>query len=194
MGSFHFDTSGAPSPPNALEAIGGDGAAVLMVRTFAPTVATPKSARLEFDLRINQAGAQGIFAAAGFAAIAFGNGIGDGYAAMAIGTGPTLEAFWTDAADAGSPGDAGTWGAGKATTFPPLATWGNRFALEVDYGQSCLQIYQGITPLLTPCLPLSGQLLARHTLSIAIGDYAGGWGSVGQVDIEFDDVTFNIVK
>jgi hypothetical protein len=192
-GSFRITSSTSPpSPPNSLEAIGGDGAAVLLVKTMDPLPASTKHARLEFDLRIDSAGSPGPFVAAGFAAIGFGAGIDDGYVALAIGNGPQLEMAWGISGDAGLRTDGGsTAGIAHVTTFPAASRWADRFAIDIDYSQSCVQIYDGTSPQLGACVPIAQELLARRTLSVVIGDYFVGLGNVGQIDLEFDDVTFD---
>ncbi len=191
-GSFRLTSSTSPpSPPNSLEAIGGDGAAVLLVKTFDPLVSSVKHARLEFDLRIDDPGNPGLLVAGGFAAISFGAGIEDGYVALVIGNGPQLAMAWGINGDAGLRGDAGTSGITHVMTFPAAGRWADRFAIDIDYAQSCVQVYDGASPQLGSCVPLPGELLSRRTLSIVLGDYVVGFGSVGQIDLEFDDVTFD---
>jgi hypothetical protein len=191
-GSFRLTSSTSPpSPPNSLEVIGGDGADVLLVKTFNPLAASAKHARLEFDLRIDTPGSPGPLVAAGFAAISFGVGINDGYVALVIGDGPQLAMAWGTANDAGLRGDAGTSGITHVMTFPAAGRWADRFAIDIDYTQSCVQVFDIMSPQLGSCVPLPAELLARRTLSIVLGDYVVGFGSVGQIDLEFDDVTFN---
>lgn len=191
-GSFRITSSTSPpSPPNSLEAIGGDGAAVLLVKTLGPIAASTKHARLEFDLRIDNPGSPGLFVASGFAAIGFGAGIDDGYVALAIGDGPQLEMAWGISGDAGLRVDAGTAGLEHIMTFPATSRWADRFAIDIDYTQSCVQIFDGMSPQLASCEPIPQELLARRTLSVVLGDYVVGLGNVGQVDLEFDDVTFD---
>jgi hypothetical protein len=192
-GSFTFDTVNAPSPPNALEVMGANGAQVLVIKTF-PLAKQPAVLRLDFDLRINSSGSVGFLSAVGLAAIAFGDGLPDGYTALTIGGGPTLSGEWTDSVDAG-PSDAGTFRTSNATgPFPAGGVWAARYAIEVDYTStaSCVQIYEGITPLLSPCLALPPHLLHPASVSIALGDYAGGLESTGVINVEFDNVTFDI--
>lgn len=193
-GTFALDTMGSPpSPPNALRVTGADRAQVLVVKTFKPFASTPSRVRLEFALKVRSPGNVGYLSAVGFAAIAFGNAIDDGYAAMAIGNGPALAAVWAQAADAG-PNDAGPLQASSAQgAFPSSGVWAGRFAIEVDYsgGGGCVQIYQGPTALLSHCMLLPDGLSSPRVFSIALGDYTGGFGSTGNVDLEFDDVTFD---
>jgi hypothetical protein len=196
-GTFGFDTTNALSQPNALEVTGGDGAQVLLVKTFASSGA-PKRLRLDFDLRIDSAGKISTFSAAGFAAIAFGNTIDDGYAAIAIGNGPVLAAIWSLSTDAGA-SDAGAFMTANAPsgTFPSAGVWAGRYGLEITFGAvtgapGCIQVYQGPTPQLTPCLTLPSAITRPGAISIALGDVAGGLGFTGQVDMEFDNVTFDI--
>jgi hypothetical protein len=191
-GSFRITSSTSPpSPPNSLEVIGGDGAQVLLVKTFNPLAATTKHARLEFDFRIDSPGNPGLLVAGGFAAIGFGAGIDNGYVALVIANGPQLAMAWGIAGDAGLRGDGGTDGITHVTTFPAAGRWADRFAIDIDYVQSCVQVFDGTSPQLGSCVPLPPELLARRTLSIVLGDYVVGLGNVGQIDLEFDDVTFD---
>jgi|HubBroStandDraft_1064217.scaffolds.fasta_scaffold89069_1 hypothetical protein len=193
-GSFKFDSSNAPSPPNALEVIGANGAQVIVVKTF-PVEKQPSTLRLEFDLRFNSSGNVGFLSAVGLAAIAFGPSVSDGYAALVVGNGPSLSGAWLDTTDAGT-SDAGTFKIANATgTFPASGVWSARYAIEVDYTSStsgCVQVFQGTTALLSPCLPLPPQLLHPSVVSISLGDYAAGFASTGSIDVEFDNVTFDI--
>jgi hypothetical protein len=195
-GTFSFDTSNPPSPPNAFVATGGSNAQMLIVKGLATPGAQITTLHLEFDLRINEAGTIGLLSAAGLAAIAFGDSLVDGYAALAIGSGPNLQAVWTLPADAG-PASASSFKTQNATgSFPTTGQWSGRYAIEIDYTGTaaaktgCIQIYQGVTPLLSPCLALPAEFATPHTLSVALGDYAGGTGNTGTIDIEFDNVTF----
>jgi len=199
--SSHTETSGSfklatatspPSPPNALEVLGGNNADVLLVKTFQPLASTAKHARLEFDLRIDNPGSPGVLVASGFAAIGFGAGIDDGYVALVITNGPQLSMGWGTGADAGLRPDAGTSGLSHVMTFPAAGRWADRFAIDIDYTQSCVQVFDGNSPQLGACVPLPAELLARRTLSVVLGNYVVGLGSVGPlIDLEFDDVTFD---
>ena len=143
-GNFKLDTAGAPSPPNALEAIGASGAKVIVLKTL-PVSGSPTKLHLEFDLRIDSPGNVGFLSAVGLAAIAFGSTISDGYAALAIGNGPTLQGAWVDAAD-GGPSDAGSFRSSNANgAFPASGVWAGRYAIEVDYSAAdgCAQIFDG---------------------------------------------------
>jgi hypothetical protein len=198
-GGFKFDHVAVPSSPNALQATGGSGASVLAIKTFDALPSRPQSVRLEFALRINSAGTIGLLSAAGFAAIAYGKAIDDGYAAMAIGAGPVISAAWAAPSDAGA-GDAGAYQTANASgQFPSPGTWAGRYAIEIDYATSigsvatCVQIFQGPTPLLAHCLPLPASLGNPGVLSIAVGDLAAGVTNTGPIDLEFDDLTFNVV-
>ena len=192
-GTFSFDTSNAPSAPNALDVAGTNGAQVLVFKGF-PAGAKPSVLRLEFDLRFNSSGSVGLLAAVGIAAITFGPSVSDGYAALVIKYGPSLSAAWADSADAG-PTDAGTFKiAGATGTFPTTGIWSARYAIEIDYSSTdtaCVQVFQGMTPLLSPCLPLPPHLVHPGALSIVLGDYAAGIGGTGAINVEFDDVTFD---
>jgi hypothetical protein len=198
-GGFQFDTMNAPSPPNALQVMGDDGANVLIVKTFAPDAdgglpQTVQKVTLTFDLRVNSAGPPALTAVSAFAAIAFGTSISDGYVAMAIATGPSLAAFWVQSASTNL--DAGSFKPAFAmSTFPTLGTWAGSFSLEISYAANpngCVQVYRGVTPELATCLPLPPEFASPKLLSIALGDVSGGFGKTNQVNLEFDNVTFNI--
>jgi hypothetical protein len=196
-GTFHFDQVGVPSPPNALDVVGSNNADVLVVKTFPALPAHPTQVRLEFDLKISSAGSVGAFSAAGFAAIAYGPNIGDGFAALAISNGPELTAAWVAPADAGV-SDAGAYAIAPSTSsFPTLNQWSGRYAIEIDYVSGsavsgCAQVFQGPTALLAHCMPLPPSLSDPKVVSIALGDYSAGVGNTGNVDIAFDNVTFNV--
>jgi hypothetical protein len=194
-GSFSFDTVNAPSPPNALEARGDDGAQVIIVKTFTGIAPTLARVAMTFDLRINSPGTSGLLSAAGFAAIAFGTSISDGYVALAIADGPTLAAFWADSTTANV--DGGTFKPAIASgAFPSAGVWAGSYTLEIDYDAmnptGCVQVYGGPSRLLSACLPLPPQFGHPTVLSIALGDVAGGAGRTGSVNVEFDNVTFDI--
>ncbi|HEY8038358.1 MAG TPA: hypothetical protein VIF15_01130 [Polyangiaceae bacterium] len=195
-GTFRFDTASAPSPPNALGVGGSNGAQVLAIKTFPLLTRRPRLVRLEFALRINSPGSVGLLSAAGFAAVAYGARLTDGFAAMAIGNGPVISAAWVAPGDAG--GDAGAFQTASAKgAFPSLQVWAGRFAIEIDFGATagaggCVQMFQGPTALLDACLPLPPTLGDPRVLSIALGDSAAALGSTGNIDLEFDDVTFDV--
>jgi hypothetical protein len=193
-GSFAFDTLDAPSPPNALQVAGDDGAEVIIVKSFPALQKVPTKITLTFDLRINSPGAPGLLSAAGFAAIAFGNSINDGYVAMAIGDGPTLAALWVESTTT-MPMDAGAFKATPAMgAFPSTGIWLGSFSVEVDYNPPsppCLQVYR-VQPLLSSCVPLPPEFANPTVLSIVLGDVAGGTGHTGTVEVEFDNVLFNV--
>ena len=199
-GSFQFDTVAAPSPPNALQVAGDDGAEVIIVKTFPALQKVPQRVTLAFDLRINSPGTSGLLSVAGFAAIAFGNSISDGYVAMAIGEGPTLSALWVQSTSVTPLGDAGAFKAAPSTQpFPSTGIWSGSYAVEVQYAPPqppCLQVYRGADApsqaLLASCLPLPSEFANPTVLSIVLGDVAGGAGHTGSVNLEFDNVTFNI--
>ena len=194
-GSFTFDTVNAPSPPNALHVAGDDGAEVIIVKSFPALTKVPTKVVLTFDLRINSPGTPGLLSAAGLAAIAFGNSINDGYVAMAIGDGPTLSALWVQSTTT-MPMDAGAFKAAPVTgAFPSTGIWAASFVVEVDYSPPmppCLLVYQGVPPQPSSCVPLPPEFANPTVLSIVLGDVAGGAGHTGSVDLEFDNVTFNI--
>jgi hypothetical protein len=196
-GFFALDTTNAQSPPHALRAVGDAGAQVLVVHALPALTRAPTRMRLEFDLRVNGAGNVGWLSAAGFAAIAFGSTIEDGYAGLAIGSGPVLAAAWSVSSDAG-PTDAGAYAtaSGPSGSFPSAGQWAGRYALEIDFDATthagCIQVYQGPTAVLSPCLPVPPQVTAPSTISSALGDEAAGLGNTGTVDLEFDNVTFDV--
>ena len=194
-GSFSFDTVNAPSPPNALEARGDDGAQVIIVKTFTGIAPTLARVALTFDLRINSPGTSGLLSAAGIAAVAFGTSISDGYVALAITDGPKLAAFWADSTTANV--DGGTFKPALASgAFPSSGVWAGSYTLEIDYDAmnptGCVQVSSGPSRLLSPCLPLPPQFAHPTVLSIALGDVAGGVEHTGSVSVEFDNVTFDI--
>jgi hypothetical protein len=195
-GSFHFDKLGVPSPPNALDVFGSNNADVLVVKSFPALPSRPTQLRLAFELRINSAGSVGALSAAGFAAIAYGPNISDGFAALAIGNGPMLSAAWVAPGDAGA-SDAGAYAIENSTNpFPALNVWSGRYAIEIDYNTidvtACAQVYQGPTALLAHCLVLPPSLSDPKVVSIALGDYSAGLGNTGSVDMAFDNVTFDV--
>jgi hypothetical protein len=191
-GAFHLDATNAFTPPNALQVTGTSGAQTILVKTFAvPAAAT--LLRLEFELRFNSSPSVGFLSALGIAAIAFGRTVNDGFAALAVGNGPVLSAAWVDRADAG-PSDAGTFKTSNASgAFPTIGVWAARYAIVVSYsgGSGCEQIFQGPTPI-SSCLPLPPDFTHPTEVAIIIGDYASGLNNTGNVDVEFDNVTFDI--
>jgi hypothetical protein len=194
-GNFKLDTAaGAPSPPNALEAIGASGAKVIVLKTL-PVAGSPTRLRLEFDLRIDSPGNVGFLSAVGVAAIAFGSSINDGYAALAIGNGPVLQGAWVDAADGGA-SDAGSFKSSNSSgPFPASGVWAGRYAIEIDYSAAtgCVQIFDGSTALLSSCLVLPPGLRHPTSVSVVLGDYAAALASTGSIDVEFDNVTFDLL-
>jgi hypothetical protein len=198
-GMFAFDTSAdVPSPPRALEVNGSSSAQVVVIESFAPLPPNVKSARLEMDLRIDSASSVKWLSSAGFMAILMGTQVADGYVGVAVSSGPSLVVGWSRAGDAGTANDAG--GNGVDTVmgpFPPTGTWAGRFALAIDYGATegqgaCAQLYEGPTPMLAQCIPLPPDLSNPTALAIAVGDYTGGFGDTGYVQMRFDNVTFDV--
>jgi len=196
-GSFSFDTSSTvPSPPNALHVTGQSGAQVTVVRVIPSLLAHEKKVSLAFELRINQSENIAGTAVAGFAAIVYGKSLDDGYVALAIGNGPTLEAVGA------SPGDAGAGTAGipiemaNPGTFPAPQMWPGRYTLEIDFTQTppCVNVALGTTSLLDHCMDLPSSLATPDQFAIALGDYAGGLltTNTGTIDLEFDNVTFDV--
>ncbi len=194
-GSFSFDTVNEASPPNSLEVAGDDGAEVIIVKNFPPLQTLPTKVTLAFDLRINTPGMPGLLAVAGFAAIAFGTSISDGYVALAITNGPQLSALWVQSTSVTAL-DAGTFKATPAMgAFPSVGVWAGTFAVEVEYDPPkppCLQVYRGVTALLSSCVDLPPEFAMPTVLSIVLGDVAGGVGKTGTVNLEFDNVTFDV--
>jgi hypothetical protein len=190
--------SNVPSPPNALQITAGDHANALLEQAFPAPARRPTKARLEFDLRIDNAGNVSLLSAAGFAAIAVGTLRSDGIVAMALGNGPTLAAVWLNPADAGA-GDAGMFGSANSTQpFPALGQWSGRYALEITYPTDLVsaahaQIYSGSTPLLSSPLTLPLELSAPRQFVIALGDSTGGLGLTGLIQLQFDNVTFDLL-
>jgi hypothetical protein len=200
-GQFTFDSDASvPSPPNALvataTATSNASPQVLLIQTMPAITARPTSTRLEFDLRIDQAGMVGALAASAFAVIVDGTNASDGVVALAIGSGPKLAAAWTAPADAGTE-DGTTYGGMSSTQpFPTTGSWSGRYAIDITYSgtttkTACAQIYQGATPLLSPCLPLPASFVDPKVLSIALGVFAAGLGNIGNMQVEFDNVTFD---
>ena len=199
-GGLQFDTLNAPSPPNALQVLGDDSANVLIVKSFTrtPDGGIPdavQKVQLTFDLRINSAGPPTPLAVSAFAAIAFGTSISDGYVAMAIATGPSLAAFWVQSGSTDP--DAGSFKPAIATSpFPSLGTWAGSYTLEIDYSgafpNGCVQLYRGVAPQLASCLALPPQFAKPTILSVGLGDVSGGLGKTDHVDLEFDNVLFDV--
>lgn len=198
-GTFAFDTSAdVPSPPNALRVTGASGAQVVVLQSES-LMAHPKTVRLTFALRVNSAGTVDLLAAAGFAVLSYGLKLSDGYVAMAIANGPSIAAVWTAPADAGA-SDAGPFQLTKSSSaFPTAMTWAGSYTLEIDFtgataggAAGCLQAYVGPTPLLASCMPLPPSLSNPSVLAVGIGDYAGGLGGTGDIDLEFDNLTLDV--
>ncbi len=192
-GLFDLDTrAGVPSPPNALRVTttNTSGVQTLVSQHIQAFPMPATHLRLEFDLRIDQAGPVGFLSAAGLAGIALGPGLDHGVVGLAIGSGPTLIAFYLQPASA----DAGAAGLGTASSsapFPNTGAWDGRFAVDVTYTSSsgCLQLYQGNSAL-TSCLSLPASLLDPTDLWIDMG--VSGIGNTGTVVLSIDDVTFQV--
>jgi hypothetical protein len=191
-GSFKLDPSTPLSPPYALEAIGANSAKVMVLETL-PVSPAATVLRLELDLRVNSSGNVGLLTGLGIVAIAFGPSIDYGYAAIGIAGGPKLTGAWAGRADGGA--DAGTFQSATASgTFPAPGTWAARYALEIDTSSTggCVQVYEGPTALLSPCLALPADLLRPSVVSVVLGDYTVGLGNTGSIDVDFDNVTFDV--
>jgi hypothetical protein len=79
--------------------------------------------------------------------------------------------------------------------FPSAGVWAGTYTLEIDYGATvagCVQMYHGPMPLLSSCLALPPEFANPKVLSIGLGNVAGPLGKTGSVNLEFDNVTFNI--
>ena len=202
-GTFSFDHTGVPSPPNALEVVTTSTSNVnaLVIEAMPKPSTTLTQQHLEFDLRIDSASGIGAASAAAFAAILFGSNVSSGAVALAFTSttsGPALSAFYVEP----SPVDGGLAGFGSANApppFPALGTWDGRFAIQITYGAStsttgsgaCAQVYVGSVPQLSPCLPLPSSLAHPTTPAIALGVYSGGLGVTGDVGVRYDNVTYN---
>jgi len=197
-GTFSLDTGmDVPSPPNALMVAATGNAQTLVIQTMPAISTRPTSARLEFDLRIDDAGPVANLSAAVFAAIIEGTTTQGGVVSIAIGNGPQLAAVWQSASDAGMTAGNGFGSAPSTAPFPTLGVWSGRFAIEIQYGgteaakTACAQIYQGSIALLGSCTPLPDSFADPHELSIALGQYSAGFDNTSTIQVRFDDVTFN---
>lgn len=195
--TFSFDHAGVPSPPNALQLVTTSTTNVnaLVIEAMPKPPAAPTLQRLEFDLRIDAASSVGALSTAAFAAILFGDSIGNGAVGLAFGNGPTLSAVYLEPPDAGTPG----FGTQNSTgAFPTQGQWDGRFAIEIDYGttsgggrNACAQLYISNVAQLNPCMSLPASLTHPTSNAIAIGVYSAGLGNTGNVGVRFDNVTFN---
>jgi len=202
-GTFSFDNTAVPSPPNALAAAttNTSGVRTLALHVLpAPPQGPIKKLRLEFDLLISQATGIDLTAASGLAAIVFGSDVVSGGAvALGIVAGPQLAAIYVgpQPADGGVP----LFGASPASSpFPALSQWDGRYAIEIDYtapeagvttASACAQLFIG-TVAQGPCLSLPAELSSRPVTTIALGVYSGGLGKSGTIGAAFDNVTFSV--
>jgi hypothetical protein len=77
--------------------------------------------------------------------------------------------------------------------------WAGRYTVEIDYTKAsgdagpsaCVQIYAGVSALLSPCLALPPSLSRPTTPAIAVGIFSAGVGKTGNVGVAFDDVTYD---
>jgi hypothetical protein len=192
-GTFSFDSvAGVPSPPHALRIRTTSASAVTAVAIHAMPAFTkaPSRLRLEFDVRIDAGDGVGVASGAMFAGILTGTRLSDGVIGIEIGTGPSLRGGYLEPN-----------GAFKelplASAFPTEGEWIGPYAVEADYSRDqsgkrtgCIQILSGGAPQLTQCAPLPASLVDPPFVSIALGVYGGGLGLTGNVQLEFDDVTF----
>jgi hypothetical protein len=204
-GTFTFDQSNVPSPPNALgiATTSTTGVRALVVRAMPAALAPVAKQRLEFDFLVNDASNIGFASAGAVAAILFGGDVNGGAVALAFGNGTgstaTVSAIYQGPLpDAGIP----LFGSANAPPpFPPLGQWDGRFAIEIDYpspdagtttgATACVQLYIGGIAQLTPCLTLPSALSRPAAMtSIALGVYSGGAQDTGDIGVAFDNVTF----
>jgi len=208
-GTFSFDTSNVPSPPNALAVAttSTTGVRTLVIHAMPAAGAGPiGKQRLEFDFLVDDASNIGVASVGAVAAILFGNDITGGAVALAFGNGvattSTVDAIFLGP----QPADGGLPAYGSASApppFPTLGQWDGRFAIEIDYpgpdggstgtAMPCAQLYIGGIAQLTPCLTLPPSLAHPPTsTSIALGVYSGGLlgGNTGNIGVAYDNVTY----
>ena len=204
-GTFSFDTTNVPSPPNALHVAttSTSGVRTLVIHVMPPPTAPVLRQRLEFDFLVDAASNIGALSAGAVAAILFGDEVTGGVVALAFGNGtgtiPTVAAVYLGP----QPQDAGLplFGSSNAPPpFPNLGQWDGRFAIEIQYpgpdagtagAMACAQLFIGGIAQLNPCLALPSALShPATTTSIALGVYSGGLGNTGNIGVGFDNVTF----
>jgi hypothetical protein len=207
-GAFTFDTTNVPSPPNALLATTSSttGVRTLAIHAMPPPTGPVSKQRLEFSFLVDTANGDTSLAAAAVAAIVFGDDVSGGAVGIAFGNGSNnsdvLEAIY----EGPTPDGGGLPAFGQSSApppFPTLGTWDGIFALEITYPPTtavgdaataptaCAQLYIGGIPQLSPCLALPASLSKPTPVtSIALGVFAGGIGSIGNVSVGFDNVTF----
>jgi hypothetical protein len=205
-GTFAFDTTNVPSPPNALRATttSSSNVRLLVIKLMPPATGPIARQRLEFDFLVNGATSTQFLSVAAVAAIVFGSDVSGGVVALGFGNGTgmndTLEGLFLGP----TPTDGGVPAYNSSNAPPPVPSpgvWDGRFAVEIDYPgpdagstggtPACAQIYIGVTPQLTPCLALPPSLSHPPSVtSIALGVYSGGVENTGSIDVGFDNVTF----
>jgi hypothetical protein len=193
-GSFDLDTTNPKSAPNALQVVGDDGARMFLVHSLPALATLPRNIKVEFDLRVNSPGTEAATAVAGFGALAFGDSLDSGYAAVSIAKGPVLSIAWVTPANNKFNAASGPMG-----SVPSAGQWAGRYGIEIDLGPTsggtgCALAYQAPHIPLTTCLPLPAGLAKPGVMSIVLGDVAGGLGMVGHVDLEFDNVNVVIAR
>jgi hypothetical protein len=176
-----------PSPPNALSVTSSTGGTTLVVQGISLAGKTFTRLHLEFDFRVDKVPTVDLLATGAFAAIGFDPGaLTDSAVAVAVGSlGKSLELVYSQP-DAGQGGFRASGGA-----FPTLGVWSGRLAVEIEYSAAgpCAQLYQGVVPALSPCLPLPPTTFAKpSTIAIALGFVS--IGNASGASLEFDNVTF----
>jgi hypothetical protein len=166
-------------------------------KSFGPPPSGTTRLRLGFTLAIGDVGAIDPLAAAGLAAIATGGALttsditGGAYAALAIGNGPSgfeLDAVWIAPGPGQNPAFMASMVGAVPMTGKALA-----YVLEVENltTGACVQVYQNGAPALASCLPLPSAFNPADGVSIGVGDYAGGVGHNGSIDLTFSEITFS---
>jgi hypothetical protein len=207
-GAFTFDTTDVPSPPNALLATTatGNGVRTLAIHAMPPPTGPVFKQRLEFSFLVDTANGDTSLAAAAVAAILFGDDVSGGAVGIAFGNGSSTSDVLEAIYEGPTPDGGGLPAFGQSSApppFPTLGTWDGIFALEITYPPAtgagdassapaaCAQLYIGGIPQLSPCLALPASLSKPTPVtSIALGVFAGGVGSIGNVSVGFDNVTF----
>jgi hypothetical protein len=205
-GSFSFDQTNVPSPPNALNVAttSASGVRTLAIHVMPAPTGPVARQRLEFDFLVDDASNVGLASAGAVAAILFGGDVTGGAVALAFGNGSGSTATLAAMYQGPLPGGTGIPAFGSSNApppFPSLGLWDGRFAIEITYpnpdagtsanNTACAQLYIGGIAQLTPCLTLPASLShPAATTSIALGVYSGGAGNSGNIGVGFDNVTF----
>ena len=199
-GTFSFDSvASVPSPPHALRVrtTSSSGVTTLAIHTFPAFTKAPSKLRLEFNLRIDAGDGVNGLSGAFFAGILTGTRISDGVMGIEIGPGPALLGGYLETSNGlnGAPPPYKEYG--LPTAFPTEGTWIGPYTVEVDYSSGpagkrtgCIQILSGGAPQLAQCSAVPASLVDPPFVSIALGVYGGGLGLTGNVQLEFDNVTF----